>query len=38
MPNQYAEGVRSVLVSGQFVLRDGRMTGALPGRALAREV
>ena len=35
-PSRYAEGVDSVVVSGQIVLRRGQMTGALPGRALAR--
>jgi dihydroorotase/N-acyl-D-amino-acid deacylase len=33
-PHQYAEGFVHVLVGGQLVLRDGRMTGALPGRVL----
>ncbi len=33
-PRRMAEGVHHVLVNGTFVLRDGRMTGALPGRAL----
>jgi len=33
-PHQYAEGVRHVLVNGQVVLQDARMTGALPGRVL----
>jgi N-acyl-D-aspartate/D-glutamate deacylase len=35
-PAQYATGVHSVIVAGQFVLDGGRMTGARPGRALAR--
>ncbi len=35
-PLQYATGVDSVLVAGEFVLQQGRMTQALPGRALAR--
>ncbi|MAG36626.1 MAG: N-acyl-D-amino-acid deacylase [Dehalococcoidia bacterium] len=35
-PLQYATGVDSVLVAGQFVLEQGHMTQALPGRALAR--
>jgi N-acyl-D-amino-acid deacylase len=35
-PNQYATGVDTVLVSGQLVLHHGVLTGALPGRALAR--
>jgi N-acyl-D-amino-acid deacylase len=33
-PHQYAEGFRDVLVNGAFVLRDGKMTGTLPGRVL----
>ncbi|MGD9902066.1 MAG: amidohydrolase family protein [Vicinamibacterales bacterium] len=33
-PRQYAEGVRHVLVNGQFVVDDGRLTAARPGRAL----
>jgi N-acyl-D-amino-acid deacylase len=35
-PSRYAQGVDSVLVAGRVVLERGRMTGALPGRALAR--
>ena len=31
------EGVRHVLVNGVFVLEDGAMTGALPGRFLERR-
>jgi len=30
-PHQHSVGVKHVLVSGQFVLRAGKMTGALPG-------
>ena len=33
-PLRRAEGVRHVLVNGEFVLRDGRLTAARPGRAL----
>lgn len=33
-PHQVAVGVREVLVNGASVWRDGRATGALPGRAL----
>ncbi len=33
-PHHYSTGVRHVLVSGTFVLRDGEVTGARPGRAL----
>ncbi|MFN8058022.1 MAG: D-aminoacylase [Vicinamibacterales bacterium] len=36
-PRRYADGVRHVLVNGRFVLRDGAMTGAAPGRFLPRE-
>jgi N-acyl-D-amino-acid deacylase len=32
----YAEGMRHVLVNGEFVLREGEATGATPGRALRR--
>ena len=31
-PHRYAEGVRHVLVRGEFVLRAGQMTGRRPGR------
>jgi N-acyl-D-amino-acid deacylase len=33
-PHQYAEGVSDVIVNGVPVLRDGKMTDALPGRVL----
>ncbi|HEX2712578.1 MAG TPA: amidohydrolase family protein, partial [Candidatus Acidoferrales bacterium] len=33
-PHGFSEGMRYVIVNGQLVLNDGRMTGALPGRAL----
>ncbi len=33
-PHQFSEGVRYVIVNGQLVLDDGKMTGALPGRPL----
>jgi N-acyl-D-amino-acid deacylase len=33
-PHQYAVGVVHVFVNGTAVLRDGRMTGARPGRVL----
>jgi N-acyl-D-amino-acid deacylase len=33
-PHQYAEGVSVVLVNGQVVYEQGRMTGARPGRVL----
>ncbi|HUP46792.1 MAG TPA: D-aminoacylase, partial [Thermoanaerobaculia bacterium] len=31
-PHHFSIGVRDVIVNGQFVLRDGAMTGNLPGR------
>jgi len=33
-PHQYAEGIRYVLVNGEFVVDEGRITGKLPGRVL----
>lgn len=33
-PHQYAEGIRYVFVNGTPVVHDGRVTGALPGKAL----
>jgi dihydroorotase/N-acyl-D-amino-acid deacylase len=33
-PNRYSAGVRHVLVNGQAVVRDGRITDARPGRPL----
>ena len=36
-PHHYAKGARHVLVDGVFVLLDGEVTGARPGRALRRE-
>lgn len=35
-PRRYAEGVQHVVVNGRFVLKNGRMTGNLPGMALRR--
>jgi N-acyl-D-amino-acid deacylase len=35
-PHQYPEGIRHVLVNGQFVVRDGEHTGARPGQVLGR--
>ncbi|MHB8947277.1 MAG: amidohydrolase family protein, partial [Bacillota bacterium] len=35
-PNRFATGIAHVLVNGRFTLRDGRPTGALPGRMLRR--
>ena len=38
-PHQHSVGVDHVLIGGQFVLKAGKMTGALPGRPLpGREV
>jgi N-acyl-D-amino-acid deacylase len=36
-PRRPAVGVRDVLVGGVFVLRDGELTGATPGRGLRRD-
>jgi N-acyl-D-amino-acid deacylase len=36
-PHHFSEGVSDVIVNGTPVLRDGAMTGALPGRVLRRE-
>jgi N-acyl-D-amino-acid deacylase len=36
-PRQLADGIDHVLVGGEFALRDGRLTGATPGRALRRH-
>jgi N-acyl-D-aspartate/D-glutamate deacylase len=33
-PHHFSEGVAHVIVNGKPVLRDGQMTGALPGRLL----
>ena len=33
-PHHFSAGVRDVIVNGQFVLRNGAMTGKLPGRVL----
>jgi len=33
-PHQYSSGVRHVLVNGQLVLKDGKHTGATPGRVV----
>jgi N-acyl-D-amino-acid deacylase len=33
-PHHFSEGVEHVIVNGEPVLRDGEMTGALPGRIL----
>jgi N-acyl-D-amino-acid deacylase len=33
-PNQLSEGMRFVLVNGVPVIEEGKMTNALPGKAL----
>jgi N-acyl-D-aspartate/D-glutamate deacylase len=33
-PNHYSEGIRHVLVNGQPVVRDGRITDARPGQVI----
>lgn len=33
-PHQFSEGVEDVVVNGVVVLREGEMTGALPGRVI----
>jgi dihydroorotase/N-acyl-D-amino-acid deacylase len=33
-PHHFSEGISAVIVNGTAVLRDGKMTGALPGRVL----
>lgn len=35
-PHRYPKGVRHVFVNGGAVVRDGRVTGVLPGRVLRR--
>jgi N-acyl-D-amino-acid deacylase len=36
-PHQYPAGIDFVLVNGQLVFDDGRLTGQLPGRVLTRQ-
>ncbi|MBE3072810.1 MAG: amidohydrolase family protein, partial [Acidobacteria bacterium] len=35
-PRQAAAGIQHVIINGQLVLEDARLTGARPGRALRR--
>ncbi|MDA1256538.1 MAG: D-aminoacylase [Chloroflexi bacterium] len=35
-PHRYPTGIPQVIVNGEFVVRDGRHTGARPGRVLRR--
>ena len=34
-PHQHAVGINHVLVAGRFVLRNGKLTGQLPGTPLS---
>ena len=36
-PHRHSDGIEHVLVRGIAVVKNGRITGALPGRVLARE-
>jgi N-acyl-D-aspartate/D-glutamate deacylase len=36
-PHRFSEGVAHVLVNGEFVIRNGELTGATPGRWLRRD-
>jgi N-acyl-D-amino-acid deacylase len=33
-PHQFSAGIRDVFVNGTFVVRDGKHTGAKPGRVV----
>ncbi len=37
-PHHYSEGMAHVMVNGQLVLKDGKTTGAMPGRTLRRAM
>lgn len=37
-PWAYPEGIKAVLVMGSVVVKDGRLTGSLPGRAMRRNL
>ena len=36
-PHQFADGIELVLVGGEAVVQDGRLTGALPGRVITLD-
>jgi len=36
-PNRLSEGIKTVLVNGRVVLRDGKVTGATPGQFISRQ-
>ena len=36
-PHHFSEGISNVIVNGTAVLRDGKITGQLPGRVLRRH-
>jgi N-acyl-D-amino-acid deacylase len=36
-PHHFSEGVAHVIVNGKFALREGKMTGELPGKILRKE-
>lgn len=37
-PHRFPQGIVYVIVNGEFVIRDGRGTGHLPGRVLRKTV
>ncbi len=37
-PHRFPEGIHHVIVNGEFVIRDGRGTGRLPGRILKKRI
>lgn len=36
-PHQYPEGIEQVLLAGEFLVRDGRLTWGLPGKVLSHS-